>query len=74
MLFLVIVLLTGTEAHLNVLEISAILQARDADDQMKHYTAEVRCIVQMSNHKEYTTAEECSSVEKRLSDIRKITP
>lgn len=70
MLLLVIVLLSGTEAHLNPQEIVAFLTARDADDPMKHYTAEVRCIVQMSNREEYTTREECASIEKRLQELR----
>lgn len=69
MLLLVIVLMSGTEAHLNPHEIVAILEARDADHPLKNYAPEVRCIIQMSNREEYTTREECSSVQKRLRDL-----
>ena len=66
MLLLVIVLLTGTEAHLNPREIVSLLEARDADDPMKHYTADVKCIVVMTNNREFATREKCASIEKRL--------
>lgn len=73
-LLLTILLLSGTEAHLNVQEVVAIIQARDADDPMKHYTDDVRCVIQMSNREEYTTKEECKSIEKRLNEIRERPP
>lgn len=74
MLLLVIILLSGTEAHLNPQEIVSLLEAREADDPMKHYTPEVRCVVVMTNNREYTTKEDCQSIEKRLTDIRSHAP
>ena len=68
MVLLVIVLLSGTEVRINPREITALVTARDADDTAKHYTAEVRCVVQMANRKEYTTKEECSSIELRIPE------
>jgi hypothetical protein len=70
LLLLVIVLMSGTEAHLNPNEIVAILEARDADDPTKRYTKEVRCVIQMSNGEEFTTKEECASIEKRLHELK----
>ena len=67
MVLLVIVLLSGTEVRLNPREVTALVTAREADDTSKRYTDEVRCVVQMANRKEYTTREECSSIELRIT-------
>lgn len=70
MVLLVIVLLTGTEVHINPRAITALLQAREADNPMKTYAPEVRCIVRMANNQEYTTQEECSSIENRINALK----
>ena len=70
MLLLVIILMTGTEAHLNPKEIVGFLEAREADDRLKHYSPEVRCIVLTTDGREYTTREECVSIEKRLHELK----
>jgi hypothetical protein len=67
---LIIVLLTGAQLHVNPNAIAALVTARDADDTMKRYTDEVRCVVQMVNRKEYTTKEECSSIELRINEMK----
>jgi hypothetical protein len=70
MVLLIVVLLTGTEVRLNPSEITALVQARDADDPSKKYTPEVRCVVQMANNAQYATTEECNSIENRINTLK----
>ncbi len=70
MLLFVIVLLTGTQVHVNPHAITALLEARNADDPLKRYPPDVRCIVRLSGDQEYTTQEECSSIERRITEIK----
>ena len=63
---LVITMLTGEEAHVAPRHIVSIIEARNADDPGKHYTARVRCVISLDDGKQITTAEECDSVEERL--------
>lgn len=70
MLLLVVVLLTGQEVHLNPNEIVALIQAREHADPLKHYAPEVRCVVETTGRHEYTTQEECVSIERRLDDLK----
>jgi len=69
-LLLVIVLLNGTELRINPHELVSLVTAREADDPEKRYTAEVRCVIQTSNGGEFTSAEECSSIERRLQALK----
>ena len=69
MFLLVVVLLSGTEVRINPREITALLTAREADDTAKRYTDEVRCVVQMAA-REYTTREECRSIELRIEAMK----
>lgn len=70
MLLLVIVLLTGTEVHLNPQEIVALVETREADDPLKRYAPEVRCVVETSDGKDYATKEECVSIGARLDELK----
>jgi hypothetical protein len=67
---LIIVLLSGSQLHVNPNAVAALVTAREADDTAKRYTDEVRCVVQMVNGKEYTTREECSSIELRINEMK----
>lgn len=66
---LIVTLLTGSEAHLNPREIVSMIEAREADDPGKHYTAAVRCVVSMTDGKQITTVEECDHIEVRLHEM-----
>jgi hypothetical protein len=66
---LVVVLLNEAKVYVNPDEIVALVQARDADDPLKHYAPEVRCVVQMANQ-QYTTREECAAIQKRMNEIK----
>lgn len=68
---LVITLLSGEEAHISPRHIVSIIEARNADDPGKHYTNKVRCIIQLVDNRQVTTAEECDSVEARLQEMTK---
>jgi hypothetical protein len=68
-MFLVITLLNGSEVRINPREIVSMIEARDADDPMKRYTAEVRCVVETTDGKNYTTREECPSIEARVNTL-----
>jgi hypothetical protein len=68
---LVVMLLNGTEVHLNPSEIVSLIEARAADDQAKHYTADVRCIVTTTDRREFTTREDCQDIERRLLAMAK---
>lgn len=70
MVLLVVVLLSGIEVRLNPHEIVALVEARKAEDKLKHYAPEVRCVVEATNGRSITTREECSSIEKRLQAIK----
>ena len=70
MALLIIVLLSGSQVHVNPHAVAALVTAREADDTAKRYTDEVRCVVQMVNRKEYTTREECSSIERRITEMK----
>lgn len=70
MALLIIVLLSGSQLHVNPNAVAALVTAREADDTAKRYTDEVRCVVQMVNGKEYTTREECSSIELRINEMK----
>lgn len=74
MILLVLTLLGGSEVHLNPAEIIALVEARDADNPLKKYAADVRCVVIMSGGQQYTTREECQSIERRLKAIRERQP
>jgi hypothetical protein len=69
--FLVITLLSGEEAHLAPSHITSIIEARQADDPSKHFTDKVRCIIYIDNGRQYTTSEECDSIEARLNKMAK---
>jgi hypothetical protein len=73
-LLLVIVLLTGTEVRLNPQEIVALVEAREADDPLKRYSPEVRCIVETTDGKDYATKEECHSISVRLDELKARQP
>lgn len=66
MWLLVVVLLNGSEARINPREIVSMLEARSADDPMKRYASEVRCVIITTDGHEYTTREECDAIEGRL--------
>ena len=66
MFLIVIILLSGQEVHLNPREVIALIEARQADDKLKHYAPGVRCVVETTGEHQYTTKEECSSIQKRL--------
>ena len=66
---LVITLLSGEEMHIAPRHIVSMIEARHADDPGKHYTKEVRCIIQLVDNKTVTTAEECDSIEHRLREM-----
>jgi hypothetical protein len=66
MLLLAILLMNGSEAHINANEIVAMIEARPADDPLKRYVPDARCIVITTDGKEYTTREECARIEGRL--------
>jgi len=69
MWLLVIVLLNGSEVRLNPKEIVSMIEAREADDPLKRYTGEVRCVIETTNGQSYTTREECPSIEARIRDL-----
>jgi len=70
MWLIVIVLLNGSEVRLNPSEIVSMVEARDANDPLKRYTPDVRCIVTTTNGVEYATREECTAIEDRLEHHR----
>lgn len=74
MLLIVIVLLTGTKVFVNPSEISALVQAREGEDPLKHYAPAVRCVVEMTSRHEFTTTEECASIEKRIHELKEKRP
>ncbi|HEY7415607.1 MAG TPA: hypothetical protein VH593_10470 [Ktedonobacteraceae bacterium] len=66
---LVIVLLSGQEAHVNPRHIVSMVEAKDADDPGKHYTADVRCVITTIDGKNLSTREECDAIEIRIREI-----
>jgi hypothetical protein len=71
---IVLVLLNGSQVFLNPQQITALVEARDLDDPMKRYTADVRCVVQMTGNVQYTTKEECRSIEERIRQMKGTLP
>ena len=67
---LIIVLLSGSTVHINPRAITSLFEARNADDKAKLYSPDVRCIVDLANDQEYTTQEECSSIERRITEMK----
>ena len=66
---LIIVTMSGQEAHVNPRHIVSMIEAKLADDPGKHYTDAVRCVITTIDGARITTREECDDIEKRLREI-----
>jgi uncharacterized protein YlzI (FlbEa/FlbD family) len=69
-IWLIVMLLDGREAHVNPREIVSLTEARDADDPGKHFTSKVNCVMSMTDGKQLTTTEDCDDIAKRLEEMR----
>jgi hypothetical protein len=66
---LVVQTLDGREIVINPREIISLSEARDAEDPGKHYTDAVRCVIDTTDGKLITVAEECESIRLRMEEM-----